>query len=87
MELKTDPAFVLIKERYPHLAPRFTLFWGQPEFEEVITGLLLDTRNDKRKGFDKDAIAAILNLIRLHNIEFPRFADNNNYTDTDFKFR
>jgi len=87
MEIKNNADFVLIKERYPHLAPKFTLFWGQPEFEEVITGLLLDTRNDKRKGFDKDAIDAILRLIRLHNVEFPRFTDNSNYTDTDFKFR
>ena len=87
MNIHEHPSYLLIKERHPHLAPRFSLFWGQPDFETMITPLLTDTRNGKRKGFDKDILEAILNLLDEHNREFPRFTNNQNFTDTDFRFR
>jgi hypothetical protein len=79
--------FLLIKEKHPHLAPRFSLFWGQPDFETVIGSLLTDTRNDSRKGFDLDVVSAILNLLDQHEKQFPKFTNTQNFTDTDFRFR
>lgn len=87
MNIHEHPSYLLIKEKHPHLAPRFSLFWGQPDFEPIVTDLIIDTRGDKRKGFDPDVVAAILNLMEIHDKEFPRLAYRQNDTDTDFRFR
>lgn len=67
-------AFAHVSDAFPRIASTLQLYWGEPEFVPYVEGLLKDTRDGERKGFQGDMIVALQNLLERHNLEFPQFS-------------
>ena len=69
--ISTNYDYLLIKNRFPHIAKNIEMFWGHSELLSYINNLFLDTRDGKRQGFPEYIIKALWQLLDLHHKQFP----------------
>lgn len=67
----------ILRQYYPHIFHSIRKLWGTKECREYMLELVLDTRNDTRRGFMLEAMKAIFFLLSEHDAYFSRFIDNN----------
>jgi hypothetical protein len=72
-KMETLEQYILLENRYPHVAKNIKLFWGSSYLPDYITNLMLDTRNGKRKGFPPDDAKALTDLLKIHDDVYPRY--------------
>jgi hypothetical protein len=60
-------------QRYPHLRTVADL-WGSRECREFLVGLMFDTRDGQRQGFDPATAMTIFALLDEHDARFPNHA-------------
>jgi hypothetical protein len=63
--------FKLINDAFPHVGRRLSLFWGEPEFNPYMEGLLTGGREGKRLGFPLPVANALLELAERHERKYP----------------
>lgn len=68
-------SFKTVMEAYPDLAAKIKLFWGHPEFTDLVQGLLTDTRTHTRQGFPLGVMAALMTLQEWHDHHYATHAD------------
>lgn len=66
MSIKHNQNFILIDEKYPHIASKMLLFEGDETFNMYINSLLMDTREHSRQGFPPEISRALLNLLECN---------------------
>jgi hypothetical protein len=57
-------------ECFPHLRS-IELIWGTRECRAFLAGLMTDTRDGNRRGFDPATAGTILDLLDEHDARFP----------------
>lgn len=67
-----NDAIESINLKFPHIANKIKLFWGDRAFKNYMSSLLLDSRGG-RQGFPERVMKAILYLQSVHNSRFPEF--------------
>ena len=69
----------VLEARYPHVAAKVVVHWGNRELNGYLRGLLMDDRGD-RQGFPFDAMQEIQFLLDLYQSYFQEQADwSDNY--------
>lgn len=63
--------YILIKNRFPHIAKSIEICWGSGELTLYLNNLFHDTRDGKRQGFPRDIAKALWQILDLHTKEFP----------------
>jgi hypothetical protein len=66
--------FKLIDEAFPSIGAKLKLFWGHPEFIELMDELLVYKRGAPREGFPSKVLFALSTLESLHAIAHPKLA-------------
>lgn len=69
--LQTDPDFVLLAARFPHITKKIEFLWGHQDFYTMFNELMHDTRGGTRQGFPMEAGSALLRLHMKHAQMFP----------------
>jgi hypothetical protein len=69
--IDSSAEFKLINDGFPHVGRRLSLFWGEPEFNPYMEGLLTGGRQGKRQGFPIPVANALLELAERHERQFP----------------
>ena len=69
--LQTDTNYLLLVEKFPHIAKKIAFLWGSQDFYLMFNELMHDTRGGTRKGFPLDAGSALLRLHLQHAQQFP----------------
>ncbi|MES2878157.1 MAG: hypothetical protein V4713_07020 [Pseudomonadota bacterium] len=64
--------FKLVNEAFPSIGAKLKLFWGHPEFNELMDELLMYQRGAPREGFPADVLFALSTLESLHLIAHPK---------------
>ena len=72
--LSDSKPYSYVNDHFPRIGAAAKLYWGEPEFVPYVENLLLDTRNQTRKGFPADMVAALHSLLAHHHVEFPDLA-------------
>ena len=72
IERTTD--FKLINAAFPSIGEKLKLFWGHPEFNQLIDELLVYKRGAPREGFPGDILFALSTLDSLHTAANPKLA-------------
>jgi hypothetical protein len=67
-----DDALQSIDLKFPHIAKKMRLFWGDVAFKSYLDVLLIDNRGG-RQGFPERVMKAILYLQGIHNEAFPQY--------------
>ena len=67
-ELKKELLSYITKQ-YPKVATIMETYWNEPDFNEAVNKLMLDSRDGRRKGFPMDITHAIFDLVKLHDNE------------------
>jgi hypothetical protein len=70
--LALDKDYVLVRQRFPHIADMLRDTWGKSEFLPYMADLMTDARSLKRRGFPKEIMAALTNLDQKHSQLFPQ---------------
>lgn len=65
--LSTDPRFLLVNGRFPHIGERLLAAWGHKGFEVYIDGLLGGRREGQRSGFPEEIYRTLEELRALHS--------------------
>ena len=65
--LTTDPRFLLITERFPHIGQRLLAAWGHKGFAVYVDGLLGGRREGQGSGFPEEISRALDELRALHS--------------------
>jgi hypothetical protein len=72
MGFQDDADFATVEAKFPNIANKIRVFWGNPEFVSLILELQQDSSSDRpRVGFPFDVLMALQSLEQLHDIEFP----------------
>jgi hypothetical protein len=64
--------FKIVNEAFPSIAAKLKLFWGHPEFNELMDELLVYKRGAPREGFPGDVLFALSTLESLHQAAHPK---------------
>ena len=72
IERTTD--FKLINAAFPAIGDKLKLFWGHPEFNQLMDELLVYKRGVPREGFPADVLFALSTLDSLHTAANPKLA-------------
>lgn len=51
--LEQDQDYVLVRQRFPHVADMLRDTWGKPDFHPYMVGLMTDGRSVNRRSFPK----------------------------------
>jgi hypothetical protein len=72
MTLQDNTDFATVEAKFPSIANKVRVFWGNPEFVSLMFGLQQDTSSDRpRVGFPFEVLMALQSLEQLHDFEFP----------------
>ena len=63
--------FKLVNQAFPAIGAKLRLFWGHPEFQELMDELLVYKRGAPREGFPSDVLFALSTLESLHAMAHP----------------
>jgi len=66
--------FKVVNEAFPAIGAKLKLFWGHPEFNDLMDELLVYTRGAPREGFPSTVLFALSTLESLHAIAHPKLA-------------
>lgn len=83
--LTEDFNYLLISSNHLHISKKLELFWGEPEFTDLIYSMLNDTRSDTRAGFSTTIVYALLSLVSLHECTFPHLKKKST-SDIDWSY-
>ena len=83
--LTEDFNYQVVNSTHLHIAKKLELFWGEPEFSDIIYAMLNDTRSDNRAGFGTTIVYALLSLVSLHEHEFPELKKKST-SDIDWSY-
>lgn len=83
--LTEDFNYQVVNSTHLHIAKKLELFWGEPEFTDVIYSMINDTRSDTRSGFSTTILYALLSLVSLHEHHFPQFKKTST-SDIDWSY-
>ncbi len=64
--------FKLVNEAFPAIGAKLKLFWGNPEFQELMDELLVYKRGAPREGFPSNVLFALSTLESLHAMAHPK---------------
>lgn len=64
--------YKLIEKAFPSIGAKLKLFWGHPEFNQLMDELLVYKRGMPREGFPSDVLFALSNLESLHGMAHPK---------------
>jgi hypothetical protein len=73
MTLHDDADFATVAIKFPTIANKIKVFWGNPEFSHLMFELQQDSSDRPRAGFPLNVLAALQSLEQLHDVEFPQF--------------
>ena len=65
--LENNDNFLVIKDRFPHIAKNIVLFAGHEEFNDYMNNLMMDSRDGHREGFPKEVSSSIFKLSIYHD--------------------
>ncbi len=68
-ELEENLDFIIVNQRYPHIADQLRSLWGTYSCKQYLNCLVIDSRGNRR-GFDDITLSALLDLIMVHDREF-----------------
>ncbi len=72
MTLRDNADFATIDAKFPSIANKIRVFWGNPEFVSLMFELQQDGSSERpRAGFPFEVLMALQSLEQLHDIEFP----------------
>lgn len=83
--LTQDFNYLLVNSNHQHITKKLELFWGEPEFSDIIYSMLNDTRSDTRAGFSTPFVYSLLSLVTLHEFHFPELKKKST-TDIDWSY-
>ena len=64
--------FPTVEAKFPIIANKIRVFWGNPEFVSLMFELQQDSSSDRpRVGFPFEVLMALQSLEHLHDSEFP----------------
>lgn len=66
--------FKTINSKFPRIGAKLTVYWGEPEFADLIDELQQNNRGDARAGFPAAVLLAIDSLAAVHDSTFPKLA-------------
>ena len=72
MTLHEDHDFATVEAKFPSIANKIRVFWGNPEFVSLMFELQQDSSDRPRVGFPVDVLTALQSLEHLHDFEFPQ---------------
>jgi hypothetical protein len=73
MRFQDDADFATVEAKFPNIANKIRVFWGNPEFVSLMLDLQQDSSSDRpRAGFPFEVLTALQSLEQLHDIEFPK---------------
>ena len=72
--MENSKEFLLVESKFPRIAANLKFLWGNPEFTSYVYRLIEDTRDGVRRGFPSDVFFAILDILDLHDKEYPQHA-------------
>lgn len=58
-----------ISKKYPRISGLIEAAWKEPDFDDMLNKLLLDSRDGTRQGFPMDVTEAVFELIRIRDSE------------------
>ncbi|APW45891.1 hypothetical protein [Rhodoferax antarcticus] len=64
--MNPNPDLQLLEAAHPHIAKAIKLLWGHHQVHTYIARLFDDSRDNQRKGFSPEVMAALLNIQELH---------------------
>jgi hypothetical protein len=64
--------YKLVNSAFPSIGKKLKLFWGHPEFNELMDELLVYKRGVPREGFPAEVLFALSTLESLHKGAFPK---------------
>lgn len=71
MTLQDDADFATVEAKFPNIANKIRVFWGNPEFISLMFELQQDSSDRPRAGFPFEVLMALQSLEQLHDFEFP----------------
>jgi hypothetical protein len=71
MTLHDDADFATVTVKFPTIANKIRIFWGNPEFVSLMFELQRDISDRPRSGFPSDELMSLQSLENLHDLEFP----------------
>ena len=83
--LTEDFNYQVVNSTHLHIAKKLELFWGEPEFSDIIYAMLNDTRSDTRAGFSTPFVYSLLSLVTLHEFHFPELKKKST-SDIDWSY-
>lgn len=63
--------FKIIEASFPRIGKQIALFFGQPDFVNLLKELTVNTRSTPRVGFPADVLFALHELEAEHDSAFP----------------
>lgn len=72
-DLRTDPDFLLVSERYQRIGMGIEVRWGTADLDPYLNNLLNDTRDHTRHGFPAEVGKALSALLLQHAKLFPQY--------------
>ena len=66
--------YKLVNEAFPGIGAKLKLYWGHPEFQELMDELLVYKRGAPREGFPSNVLFALSTLESLHAMAHPKLA-------------
>ena len=69
--------FKIIDASFPQIGRKIALFFGHPDFVNLLRELKINNRGEARAGFPSDVLFALHELEVEHDSEFPHFQQNN----------
>jgi hypothetical protein len=71
--------YKLVNAAFPSIGAKLKLFWGHPEFNELMDELLVYKRGAPREGFPADVLFALSTLESLHAGAFPKLVKKSSH--------
>lgn len=72
--IEDNANFIIVNASFPHIGNKIRLFWGYPEFVELMDDLQHNKRDKPRQGFPMDFARALDKLDTEHSLVFPELA-------------
>lgn len=69
--IEDNADFIVVNESFPHIGNKIRVFWGYPEFVELMDDLQQNKRGEPRQGFPMEIARALNNLDSEHSLAFP----------------
>ena len=72
--IEESVSFKKVNEKFPNVGKKIKVFWGYPEFVELVHELQQDSGDRLRVGFPPDVLMALHELETKHNKMWPQLA-------------